>query len=422
VSSLNNHPPALDDGLPISATIAEEIAAVQGHCGASIAHGDFDAIACLPNLPANPEAWFALLSGIPQNQECVRQLQQLEADAQKKPGYVPGSLEYFGILQALFEACPQLSASVVHPSIHHEFCVAARRVIDRSQGWPNNFHHRTDAFEELCRIVTLRRFHAGQLSFDIMSMPRTWLLKIHPFCLPRVIREVFGRMNGIRPIAMPHLNYWRRNPFLMTREENERSMWRIAKSIELRPDIKGFVAASWFYCATVGEISPHLAWVREFFQDNGAFLIDMEPAPVRSGFMVGSAQRRKLYAQGKFRPRQTLVLWPRAQMLRWAAAYQTEPTGQRGETVTSGASQRARRSDPARLSTFVQATSSGRFTIFNCERMLTDTPRRYVLAIFLLPWIVLVATSIFAFGLSGAILTAIFAPICIWLFQYLFLQ
>jgi hypothetical protein len=401
--------------------IVEEIAAAQALCRKALGSGGFDYIARLHCVPTSAEDWFKLLSGIPQDPKCVRRLQQLHAHAEQTCGYLPGTLERFGILQTYVVTFPRLLTLPVHPSIHLEFCATAKRIADCSQGWPNNFDHRSDAFEELCRIVTLRRFHAGQLGFDIMSMPRTWLLKVHPAVLPQVIRELVVRMGGIGPIAMPHLNYWRRNPLLMTQNENERALWRIAKSIELQPNVKGFIGASWFYCASVGEISPHLAWVRDFFQDQGAFLVDMEPAPVRSGFMIGSEKRRRSYGEGKFRPRQTLVLWPRNDMLRWAASYQPESMKQGTAAVKQLSIEVSRRS-PVRRSVIVQATSSGRFTLLDCERILTYAPRRYAFTVFVIPWLLLIAVSTLGFGIGGVLLTAVVAPIVIWLVQYLFLQ
>lgn len=408
---------------PLMMTILEEIAATHDLCSKALESSDVDAFVGLRNLPTSAKGWFTLLSGIPEDPKRVRQLQLLQAEAAQIAGYVAGTLERFGILQVLVEVCPKLTILPVHPSVHLEFCATARRVADHSQGWPTNFHYDSDAFEELCRIVTLRRYHAGQLSFDIMSMPRTWLLKVHPLVLPKVIGELVGRMGGIRPIAMPHLNYWRRNPILMTPNENERSLWRMAKTIELQPDVKGFVASSWFYCASVGKISPHLAWVRDFFQDHGAFLADMDPAPIRSGFLIGSQRRRQLYTEGKFRPRQTLVLWPRDEMLRWAASYPYVPMDQASvpeKQLSINASPRLPISDSRSI--IVHATSSGRFTLLNCEPVLNFTPRRYVLAVFVIPWILLVVLATVAFGFGGTVLAAVLVPIVIWLIQYLFLQ
>ena len=280
-------------------TITENIATTQALCHRALESADFAAIARLRYVPTSAEGWFKLLSGNPQDPKCVRRLQQLHAQTEMISGYLPRTLERFGALQALLVACPQLTALPVHPSIHLEFCATARRIADRGYGSRSNFDHASDAFEELSRIVTLRRFHAGQLSFDIMSMPRTWLLKVHPAFLPRVMVEIIFEMGGIHPIAMPHLNYWRRNPFLMTQNENERALWRIAKTIELQANVKGFVASSWFYCTSVGEVTPHLAWVRDFFQEQGGFLVDLDLAPVRSGFMIGSEQRRRTLRGGK---------------------------------------------------------------------------------------------------------------------------
>ena len=45
--------------------------------------------------------------------------------------------------------------------------------------------------------------------------------------------------------------------------------------------------------------------------------------------------RRNLYAEGKFRPRQTMIFWRRADMLAWAHAYEDSDSDVEGAR-TSG--------------------------------------------------------------------------------------
>jgi hypothetical protein len=66
---------------------------------------------------------------------------------------------------------------------------------------------------------------------------------------------------------------------------------------------------------------------------HSAYVLDLSPALDDSGFLVGSEKRRRLYANGDFRPRETLVLWRRADIIAW--------TNSQSEFVGTARSRRA---------------------------------------------------------------------------------
>jgi hypothetical protein len=393
-----------------------EVAATEALCRRAL-EVDYACLTdALPELPNTPNSWNTLLAGIPHDRSCVERLDQLTLEAERRFACPPGFVERFGILNACLLALPQLVALPVHDSVNRQFCATFQKIASRAQGWHGRLNHNSEAFAELALIVTLRRFHAGQESFDIFSMPRTWLLRVHPLALPDVLRELAFEMGGLGPIAMPHLNYWRENPLLMLKKEHALAFWRLARSLERQPRIKGVVAASWLYSIEVGKVSPHLAWVRNFFIDAGAYLVDMEPAPVRSGFMIGSERRRRMYEERKFRPRQTLVLWPRAKILAWAngMSYTGEAPECRGVSE--------KRSKPYWRLNANKVLSSGQLTLLNCEPLATYSPRRYFCNVFVFPSLLVGVTVATTFGLWAVLPGLILAAIGIWLAQYFFLQ
>lgn len=170
--------------------------------------------------------------------------------------------------------------------------------------------------EELAQLVALRRFPAGQHDCEISGFPKPWLLKVNPLHLPALLAELRA-MGGFKPLAKVHLNPWRANP-LVTELEWCRSCHRVARAVALRPEIRGLMGSSWFYAPQVGEFTPHLAWPRRFFVENGATLVEMEHAAEDAGFLTGSAKRRQAYDEGRFHPRVTAVLWRRRHLLDWA--------------------------------------------------------------------------------------------------------
>ena len=124
----------------------------------------------------------------------------------------------------------------------------------------------SDAFAELAQIVTLRKFHAGQCSFDIRPrMPLTRLLKAHPSDLSGFLGELCFGVRGVGPVVEPHINYWRANQMVLLKREHERAIWRIAQFVEEHPAIKALISSSWLYAVETGNESPHLGWLREFY-------------------------------------------------------------------------------------------------------------------------------------------------------------
>jgi hypothetical protein len=89
----------------------------------------------------------------------------------------------------------------------------------------------------------------------------------------------------------------------------------------MNPLIKGVYTVSWFLSEETGRFFPHLAWLRSKYADEGVYMVDMEAAPRDSGLLVHSSEREKLYDEGKFNPRRSLVIWPRDEMLDWAARH-----------------------------------------------------------------------------------------------------
>jgi hypothetical protein len=171
-------------------------------------------------------------------------------------------------------------------------------------------------FQEMGRIATLQRFPAGQYHWEMAAFPRSWLPKVARQW--RAWTRAFVPMRGFGPLFELHLNDRRKNRILLLESETNLSCYRAAQSLELQPGVKGIMTMSWLYCASTAAATPHLAWMRRLFLDAGAAIVDLGEAPPDSGFLVGSAERRKLYEQGRYRPRTSCVLWPRARVLEWA--------------------------------------------------------------------------------------------------------
>jgi hypothetical protein len=405
-----------ESGAPI---LQVEIWAVVDLCREALETDYRDLVARIPGLPQNPDRWIAILSGIPDDRRCRHLLGGLCEGAARMGLCPPGSVERFGMLQAALWALPRLESLEVHDSVLWQFCATFRRIATRARGWGRYLQHDSDAYAELARIVTLRRFHAGQISFDVMAMPRTWLLKAHPLALPSLIRELVLELGGLGPIMMPHLNYWRGNAMTLLAKENEASHYRMAQFMEQQPRIKGLVSASWLYSSEIKAFSPHISWLRDFYVENGAYLLDMEIAHERAGFLVGSEERRRLHAEGKLRPRETLVIWPRARMQAWARDYSRAPDTK--QTALSRVDP-TKRAEPKWQSSANQIFSSGQYTLLQLGLFLREKPRHYLSVVFGIPLLILAIAIFMMVGIWSVLPAIVLGFVAIWLFQYFFLQ
>ena len=176
----------------------------------------------------------------------------------------------------------------------------------------------TTAFVVACKTIALSRFPTGPLDWEISGFPRSWLLKVRPSHLPRVLAFLLFRIHGFAPLFFIHVARKPKSRSLVIEKEVLRSYYRIARSIELQPGLKGILASAWFHDPTVVERYPHLQWLnRPYLEANGLIVIG-GLAPADSGFMERNEERKEQYIKGEIGFRMGIALWPRAAAIRWA--------------------------------------------------------------------------------------------------------
>lgn len=170
-------------------------------------------------------------------------------------------------------------------------------------------------------IAILERFPAGQLSWERDGLPRSWLLRARLRDAPGFLRAAALGLKGFRPAFCTHVTVRRgRIPVLFERA-CKMSFWRIAQALRIQPSIRGIVTSSWLYDPQTCGVSPHLAWMRNLFLENGGALADIGAAPPGSGFLEGNARRRQLFIAGGYTPREYAAVWPRSAVIDWAARH-----------------------------------------------------------------------------------------------------
>ena len=177
----------------------------------------------------------------------------------------------------------------------------------------------TDPFVSACKIASLRRFVAGALDWVISGLPRSWFFKMALRTMPQALWYIASEFGGFRPAFYIHLGPSPRNRSLVIPKEVRKAYYRIAKSLELQPEIKGILCASWFHDQQVLRNTPHLAPLNEpYLNHGGRFVATLGPAPADSGFLEHNHERQELYENGQFRPLLTLAMWPRKAAIAWA--------------------------------------------------------------------------------------------------------
>jgi hypothetical protein len=177
----------------------------------------------------------------------------------------------------------------------------------------------TDPFVSACKIASLRRFIAGPIDWVISGMPRSWIPRIPLSKAPQALLYIATRFGGLKPAFYLHIGPAPRNRSLIIPKEVRKAYYRLARSLELQPRMKGILCASWFHDQDVLRDTPHLGPLNEpYLEHGGRIVATLGPAPADSGYLDQNPERRKLYESGQFRPRLTLAMWPRKDAIRWA--------------------------------------------------------------------------------------------------------
>jgi hypothetical protein len=354
------------------------------------------------HVPEMPDTCFALALGIPFDRAvmaalCVHRDRIACELGIARPAAEARLLRHV-VLSAFCHAAPYLAAAAAVDAAVRQACYILQSVAADPSSVPDNAFS-DEACAELARLVSLRRFAAGQQSLDFMPIPRAWCLKIHPRDLPAFAAGAL-RLRG--QVIIPHICHWRANRFFISERENERSMLIVADVLRARPALRGVVYSSWLFDPAITACSPNLAWLGAMVVDGGASLFDAGPAIDGAGFAAGSASRRADVARGVLKPRETIVLWPRDRVLAWA-------DGRRCRA--------APRSPPVPRT----LRSDGRGPL-DGRRLLYFRPRRYIAAVFGPPLALALMLGLASGTPTLAITaTALLLPLT-WLAQYFLLQ
>ena len=176
-------------------------------------------------------------------------------------------------------------------------------------------------FDRAAKFATLRRFSAGPMEWEIDGIPRSSVLKADFPDNLRLLSFVTLRLRGWAPCFFMHVAPKPRNRGLSVPKLVMRAYYRMARSLQLQPAMRGLIAHAWFHDPAAVRDYPHLQLLNQPYVEHGGFIVTLDPAPASSGVLAGNQQRKADYLAGKMAYRYGLAVWPRVAAIRWADAH-----------------------------------------------------------------------------------------------------
>ncbi|NQZ25372.1 MAG: hypothetical protein HRT55_03550 [Colwellia sp.] len=96
-----------------------------------------------------------------------------------------------------------------------------------------------------------------------------------------------------------------------------KSYLQLAEMLKRDKTIKGVIRGSWFFDPEIKKISPHLSYLQDLPLQHGAKLFYIGSDKSGCAFSKSKA-RLKLYHDGKYTPKNYLLVWPREAIIHWA--------------------------------------------------------------------------------------------------------
>jgi hypothetical protein len=159
------------------------------------------------------------------------------------------------------------------------------------------------------------------MDWEIGGVPRSLLMQIPRWDLLRVSLFIALKLGGLYPLFVIHVARRPKNRSLVIEKEVMRAYFRMARSLELQPSIRGIMAHAWFHGPEALAGDPHLACLSKPYLEAGGLITIAGPAGADAGFLEHNAARKVKLDAGNLSYRLGVALWPRRQAIAWARAH-----------------------------------------------------------------------------------------------------
>jgi hypothetical protein len=231
------------------------------------------------------------------------------------------SLQRYLLIETALSNLDKLEGLAVCSAVKCLICDEFRFYANPPERDINLFEISGHPFSSFCKVALLERFPAGQYDWEVSGFPRSWIRRLPKTSILNVTRFIAIKMKGFAPCMEPHMPTRPPHSTLILERRSDKAFYRMARSVEVNPAMKGLVAFSWLYSPDTLRVSPHLSFISKPFVESGALITTVGRAAEDSGFLIGSVERKRLYEKGEFKPTMGAVLWSREQMIRWADSH-----------------------------------------------------------------------------------------------------
>ena len=250
----------------------------------------------------------------PESQEAVRALKD---EARRAGIEVEGDAFERALLQcAAADFEPRIASLPIHESVQKLLADEYRFYTGPSRG--TALETGSHLFVTACKTISLRRFPAGPMDWEVSGFPRSWLLKVSKPDVARLAWFLAARVGGFRPMFFMHVARRPKNRGLLIEKEVLRAYYRMARSLELQPFIKAILAYAWFHDPAAVSENPHLEWLNRPYRDEGGIIVTAGPAPADAGFLERNTDRKRQFESGSLQYQVAVAVWPRRAAIDWA--------------------------------------------------------------------------------------------------------
>jgi hypothetical protein len=183
----------------------------------------------------------------------------------------------------------------------------------------SEFIYASDKFHKNLAVCLKRLQPLGAQKICFSSIPRNFLFKNNISQFFRGAFSLVVKTKGFRPVYEMHTDS--NDPALL--EQFSSDGWVlfykcIAEELMLNTSVKALYGISWFFDPCLKGISPRLSYLLELPLAHGAELFFIGPSDsARKSALATSNTRSKMYLTGKYEPTDYMLVWGRADILRW---------------------------------------------------------------------------------------------------------
>lgn len=134
--------------------------------------------------------------------------------------------------------------------------------------------------------------------------------------------DLKGQYNNMYQL---HMDDRRTYPFFL--EDGWITLFQdIAKELINHPEISGIYGQSWFWGSAIGDISRSSKYLFETPYKGGALFYLLKTSNSGNHIALADKRRKRLFKEGKYIPKNYLIIWPRDALITWYRSSKKHPT------------------------------------------------------------------------------------------------